>query len=142
PAGWSMAAVMLLVEVDVEVEVEVDVGIDVDVEVDVEVEVDVGVEVEVEHEVGAVCAGATPVSSRIRNNAAATSMVANKTTLREKPAIVSARTACRWGRPPRPELSTAMRRHIAWCCKAPRRPHSSRRRSRAGRWSSGSRSCR
>src|SRR5215470_9409418 len=50
---------------------DVDVGEDVDVGIDAEVELDV----DVEHDVGAVCAQATPDSSRTNSNAAATSMV-------------------------------------------------------------------
>src|SRR5215831_6477199 len=42
------------------VAVEVDVEVDVDVDVEVDVDVDVDADVEVEHDVGAVCAYATP----------------------------------------------------------------------------------
>src|SRR5262245_51404152 len=71
---------------------EVDVGVDAEVDVDVDVELDV----DVEHEVGADCAQATPDSPRRKSSAAATSMVAKTIQLREKPAMVTSRTGCRW----------------------------------------------
>src|SRR5438552_3808782 len=60
--GTSGAAALILFEV----------GLDVDVDDDGEVDVDV----DVEHDVGAVCAQATPDSPRRKNSDAATSMVA------------------------------------------------------------------
>src|SRR5947207_5146334 len=65
---------------------------------DVEVDVEIDVEVDVEHDVGAVCANATPDSPRRKNSEAAAINVAKTIQLREKFAMVSARTACRWDR--------------------------------------------
>ncbi len=97
PAGPSVAAERLL---KVGPDVGVGEDVDVDVEVDVEVDVDVGVDVDVEHDVGAVCAQATPDSPRENSSTAATSMVAKTIHVREMPAIITSRTAFRWGRRP------------------------------------------
>ncbi len=75
--------------------------------------VDVGVDVE--HEVGAVCANATLDSPRWKNTRAATISVAKTIQLREKFAIVSARTTRWWDRcrHRRPESRSDSHRHIA-----------------------------
>jgi hypothetical protein len=90
----AAALKLLSVGLDVDVEVEFDVDVDVEVELDVDVEVDV----DVEHEVGADCAQATPDSPRENNSMAATAIVAKTSHMREKLAIVTSRTACRWDR--------------------------------------------
>jgi hypothetical protein len=60
------------------------------------VELEVDVDVDVEQEVGADCAYATPSSPREKSSAAATSMVAKTIQLRERPVMVTSRTARRW----------------------------------------------
>ena len=91
PEVSSAAALRRLrVGLDVDVGVDSELGLEVDVGVDEEVDVDV------EHEVGADCAQATPDSPRRNSSAAATSMVAKTIQLREKPAMITSRTGCRW----------------------------------------------
>src|SRR5438876_3107317 len=105
----------------------------------VDIDVDVEVEVDVEHDVGAVCANATPDSPRRKNSEAAAINVAKTIQLREKFAMVSARTACRWDRcrHRRPERPSGYR-HIRWCCIAPPPRRRSLQMSRVDCWSSGS----